>query len=590
MASDDDQTFVLEVQYFMRLHKVEAYELARQADIARDVVLELVMRDKAPAHAARKKLRAAMKRIAERSAAPARPARPPNVARGAAGGTADRSVEPAPPAVVFTHLTGIKPFEPGKNLSRADKAAMISRYTETFASYCRVNEDRMRIKAVVAYVDVAVKPALGVIPTKAAAQLRQRVFDGPFKLITYEAVVIDALEESVIKAADGSPRHHRVKFIFIGLATLLELFNHLIEAEPTLLRFLAGSNNKFTYDSPKFPEAVLRICRGDLPQLAREPVIRIDDDVTPDARSIDTLLAHFHSSCGRQPFVFFSGRYGDGKDLVNDYAVRTAWFFPPGTRHRDERFTGPADPAFERGKALCLRFLEELSMLGAPQLTASGAQPQVISGAGLIMSRRAVVFLPPFMNFAELITWVDDFIKRRLHETMGDIEPTECESVQDACFEQNRHAGGITLKDHEFSEQKYFERLLRGCVLHALVITDDGKPTLFSEHIRKIAWGIRSRKSELLRMTKGMKRVLTRDMGINARRRCNKVLQRWSADAYRETILHAWATKQLTGNVRDLWKPVVDDALKYIELVEHWPIFVRAIERLTPDQGEWWFP
>ena len=50
------------------------------------------------------------------------------------------------------------------------------------------------------------------------------------------------------------------------------------------------------------------------------------------------------------------------------------------------------------------------------------------------MSRVAISLLPPFMNFESFSSWVDDFVKRLLHEAIGDLDRTDLETVTNAKF------------------------------------------------------------------------------------------------------------------------------------------------------------
>ena len=54
---------------------------------------------------------------------------------------------------------------------------------------------------------------------------------------------------------------------------------------------------------------------------------------------------------------------------------------------------------------------------------ANRVSPQVISGAGLYMSHQAIHKLPPFMNLRNFVSWIDDHLKRRLHEAVGHLLP-----------------------------------------------------------------------------------------------------------------------------------------------------------------------
>ncbi len=108
-----------------------------------------------------------------------------------------------------------------------------------------------------------------------------------------------------------------------------------------MLKFLGSSDgNKFTYDAPKFVEAVIRIARGNIRILYTEEVIlRIDEDVTVYYKGIKALIHRYPGVMGK-PFHCFSGTYGKYDKYgnpaddhpKNNYAVRVHFFIDPATR------------------------------------------------------------------------------------------------------------------------------------------------------------------------------------------------------------------------------------------------------------------
>ncbi|MBI1925052.1 hypothetical protein HYR99_12490 [Candidatus Poribacteria bacterium] len=99
-------------------------------------------------------------------------------------------------------------------------------------------------------------------------------------------------------------------------------------------------------------------------------------------------------------------------------------------------------------------------------------QNQAISGAGLIISPKAISQIPPFANVAENIVWIDDMIKRLLHEGMRDIEYNPrniltIRSVRAATFEQDRHPDGISFRDIQWHRNTYLPRLVLGCLMQS---------------------------------------------------------------------------------------------------------------------------
>lgn len=512
-----------------------------------------------------------------------------------------------PKAVVFTHLSGLK-YDTNGGFQKI-RGKLVERYTHIFTSYLQCNIDRHRIAIVYSYFDWLLKIAMD--------EFRRNKDNDEGQM--WNSIRAKSDEEfhlrKVLEEAEGNARNaikstYPIKFYHIGLKQLVGLVNKLRDVEPELLSFLFGRiTGRFTYDSPKFVEAIIRLARGDMPYLARHPIIRIDDDAKPNPRSIDLIMEAYQNISKNLPFFFLSGQYGreDGvDDPVNDYAVRTAYFFPIGTRPGDPRFKDKSSVEFQRAWDHTNMLLSDLSFVGATQgeyfddhslnaVTILSTEechprpaPQVISGAGLIMSRRAIEFLPPFMNFNKLTMWVDDHLKRRLHEALGDIEPGDQESIIEARFEQNRHPEGIQKKDLEWAKNEYFERLLRGCLMQSLIEGGDGKSTVYSNHIHSIVAykDVLPRDAEEDPKTK---RLLLKEMSNITRERYENTLRCWSSKEFKGTILYEWASSYLSSSERkkELCREVIEDAWDYIRLVRRWPIFIRAISRLKQRPNKW---
>ena len=401
------------------------------------------------------------------------------------------------------------------------------------------------------------------------------------------------------------PKPHPPKFHFIGLSELVDLLNKLVEISPSMLHYLCGDKGVFTYDSPKFVEAVIRLARGDIPRLACHPIIRVDDDATVQAPAIDKLLNVFSGITQQYAVYFLSGRYGrsDGEyDPMNDHAVRVHWFYPPGTRAGDPRFHDAKDEAFVRGNKQSRMFLADMGELGAVEILEGqlsrhmrdwlkkhnvgeheNKEPQVISGAGLILSRRAIVFLPPFMNLQKLTVWVDDHLKRRLHETIGDVVTTSQESVKGAVLQQDRHPGGTSVEDAKRAESDYFDRLVRGCMLDALITGRARELTPYSQAIKDMAWY--KRNAIDAPAWEENKPAMRRLLEV----RYDQVLHCWMSPEFNHTLSYQWAkSKQTTHSHKtDLCEQVLRDAESYLNLLYRWPAFVRAIERLRPSDNDW---
>ena len=286
----------------------------------------------------------------------------------------------------------------------------------------------------------------------------------------------------------------------------------------------------------------------------------------------------------KEQVFFFSGVYGgaDKKvDPTNDFAVRTHWF----------------------DKRDCYKtFLADMAVLGAPQsdgfkkedcsvnlqkslsarkLTLSKrSSAQVISGAGLVVSRTAVSFLPPFMNFQTLTTWVDDFAKRLLHEEIDDMRYEEKESVKEARLQQHR-------PDQEPDKtEEYFKRLLRGCLLVALIRgrkhLNGRKRTPFADMVEKVVNYRIARKIP-------DRRALRNKMLLAAKKQCDLVLNCWSSDEFYERASYKWAMTRDPKFKKEVCRELVADAIGYLDLLLAWPIFVHTAEKLRFLHNDWLF-
>lgn len=516
-----------------------------------------------------------------------------------------------PSAVVFTHMGSLSRVDDPEDIESSD-------YKDFFKSYIECNREHKVVSIVYAYVDWAVRDwvrhnaceVFAIDPTKAA---EERVFVDILKRAEEEAI-----EESNV------PRDRHPEFIFVGIMELLHLLIYMNQVDPSLIALLGGEE-RFTYDSPKFVEAVIRIARGKIPHLSIHPVIRIDEDVKPNAASLEQLIDTYLQQSQKDTFFFFSGGYGmrDGEEdiadhYLNDYAVRTHWFFPPGTKSED-----PVPP---NTKEQIRRFLADFAELGATQFLDSEYSysdnlqqllederpkakkreaPQVISGAGLVMSTTAIRFLPPFMNMNHQITWIDDHIKRRLHEAIGDIKVNAVERVHDAKIKQDRHGKGVTLENIEEAD-RYFPNLVRGCIFIRLISNVDGTKTRYSELIQEIVkLGIDIDSEGPSKTALLIKEIMKPDIDMDseelstvlgelrdelmqqAKTRCEEVLESWKSLEFSGKRSYDWATRFTQEDINKFCKEMVKDAINYLKLVDKWPIFVRAIDRL-PFKGNRW--
>ncbi len=416
-------------------------------------------------------------------------------------------------AVVFTHFGSLKYRSGGKEFHE-----ILPVYEEIYKKIFGYYLQCPSISIVYIYIDWAFKQVVPRIGT-----IGKFVVDP--NLNNEEEELIDLLRG----AERGARAEHRTRnssqptpvFEFVGITKLLKILNDLVALNPDLTRYLCGPSGQFTYDSPKFVEAVIRLARGDTPHLARHPIIRVDEDAYVNDNSIKKLIYKYEELINIRRFFFFSGTYGteddyktedDTDDFINDYAVRTHWFVPPRVRGKGEPTSDKEElerqPLPPENKRAIQSFLADFDGIGARQLPDSrehhtedyssivwddvrsrrSERPstQVISGAGLIMSSRAVRFLPPFMNFENLTTWVDDHLKRRLHEALEDLSRKDTECVREAKFRQNRHPDGIGESDIEWAIGFYFDRLLRGCIFRRIITENSGKPSSYSKLVAEM--------------------------------------------------------------------------------------------------------
>lgn len=454
-------------------------------------------------------------------------------------------------AVIFTHFGSLRYFDPGTQ----DVNQSIEKYAETLERFMACNRDGPLISIIYIYLDWAVQKAILNLSEESGGKLQ---FAIDFGLIRQENMLKGILigAERMARLNLGLSPSDPPKVFYIGLNELGAVLDNLVYVEPRMPRFLCGSEGHFTYDSPKFVEAVIRLSRSDIPHLAGHPIIRVDEDAQINPHNIKLLLDQFIKISGQKPLFFFSGNYRRSNgiyDPINDYAVRTHWFFPPNTEPGDKRFADPDDDEFRRGIDLAETFLADLSVLGATQPTKhensrhlkqlidekklryppERSSPQAISGAGLIMARRNIDILPPFMNFEQMTSWIDDHLKRRLHEMLGDMAPMDAESISSAYFQQERDL---------IPPETYFQRLLRGCLFHSLITDQSGQATEYSKLVREIAWYKRTKLAD------DEIRKIGEQISKLAQERYDAVMYCWSSPEFQESPYRAsfeWAKKCL---------------------------------------------
>ena len=401
----------------------------------------------------------------------------------------------APKAIIFTHLP--IPKTEKSDVSIAGNAETLkNRITPYLKRYlmCR------NIALVYIYVDTGIRLTLQHL-AEDSDELRFSIEELDFEQNIRNCLKLSldmAIRDLIHDSNESFDNSESPKFQFIGLPHLLRLIHSLYRIDKNLIRDLAGQGRTFAYDSPKFIEAVIRLSRGSQQAHSHYPILRIDEDVIINAKSIKKLLEDAGKAMQSfNAYHFFSGSYGklDGRfDPINDYAIRLHWLVNRDTHELEDK-----------GR----HFLRDLGEFGATQLAANEPMSesmsdfvkknrndtisnrnsqQVISGAGLYMSRTAIRTLPPFMNFRSMTVWIDDHLKRRLHEVLGHIAADHLEQNSEAKFVQDRHPHphGITDSDIKWARSDYFHRLLSGCIVHSLVTSPNGEKRELANYVDEI--------------------------------------------------------------------------------------------------------
>jgi len=509
----------------------------------------------------------------------------------------------SPQAILFTHVG----LDYDKARAVREDITARQKFVEAHVPFFRACLECRNIAIVYIYVDAAIRHI----------RFQKSHFSIPDDAAALEESVVNSLKQARARAVAtlGAPRCSIPGFIFIGVGELVHLFNSLSQIDPVLLRRIAGAQGNYTYDSPKFVEAVIRIARGLEPHLAQHPVVRIDEDVLPNEEALGMILEAVHEKWrSLTKYFFFSGTYRGERDpdSLHEHAVRTHWLKP-------------------NSPEVCA-FLGDLGEIGAVQIVAAGGavmpggcattatgdvprsafgdrkaqqrrsqhvaarpSPQVISGAGLAMSISCILDLPPFL-ISKLVVWVDDHLKRRLHEQVGHIAPTARERILEARFLQERE-GTI-----EFARRSYFERLFRGCLMHALIVDELGRQGPLAGHVELAVKGQLRRAShgarEKLIGRSYRSQALITGCSATVDARGAEILDHWrgTKSAYGNDLLAIWADEQLAAPSQGgppAWRSIRDsvakDAYDYLVLVTEWSDYVRAIERLRYSHAAWLF-
>ncbi len=399
----------------------------------------------------------------------------------------------------------------------------------------------------------------------------------PFKALTIERSMREILEAAARAERIGG----KVQIVGIEeLVPTLAYFQDIAQdSDQPLNNLLLGGGQSTYYDSPKMIEAFIRLARG-LHSETEEVILRVDEDVTVNPKGIDALIDY----CGKlsygneqDEYCFLSGNYccHDPEDLLNDYAVRTHHFASVGTN----KFN-PRDHNYKIAK----RWLDSIAEIGADPYN------QVISGAGLNMSPQSVMMLPPFANAGSPIIWIDDHLKRLLHEALGHFNPLEQLSSPkdvssyrccgDASFEQDRYDDNIQQGDIDWAVTQYFPRLVRGIVMDNLI------------------WDRRSNQAGVYTgfvagVISGQKVPGEKALGAHLVGKANCVLddicKRWSDSVYEGYPLYYYGDKLLPDQKANLIDEVVDTFHCYLQLLRIWPGFALLWRHMLPSnrQNDW---
>jgi len=483
-------------------------------------------------------------------------------------------------AVVFTH---VNPRDEDLR-SRDTESAFVRKQAARFTAYL----DCPNVGLVYVYVSSGIEM---LVESMAAGTPMTVALMAKSEQCT--TLVRRALDVAVGRERVTSPR-----FLFLDLPKVSPLLQLLQEISPNLIRNLAGWKPhltsagvevpQFSYDSPKFFEAVIRVVRGVDCTLARHPVVRIDADVLVNKEAIQLILDEYErATSDHDRFFFYSGCYrgpasrSGSKDDLNSHAVRTTGFFDNLARSANKILpTSLTD--------VNRRFLGDLAEIGAQQVSDGNRSAQVISGAGLVMSLRAILLLPPFMNAGCGIVWIDDHLKRQLHEVIGDLPSTSLERLDEATFVQDRHGSqGITPRQRDFANGEYLERLIRGCMMDAIVRGDRNQsgPGPLSEVIEK---SIRKGRASLSVQAKAS---LKKKMENEARKRGEAAAKLWKTNNYSDPPIRRWPdpSKISSMNLTSLVDSTVTAGLNYVDLFFSWRSYVDAFLRLKRADSNWLF-
>lgn len=270
-----------------------------------------------------------------------------------------------------------------------------------------------------------------------------------------------------------------------------------------LQKFLLDSKGKGGYDTPKIAAALIQLAR--LPYSRDEIFIRLDDDVKPNEIGLLKLKEKYFSllHAGKPKMFCISWNYeaaapqmavdpfgGPDYDALfryfaNAFSIRTTYFTPSCKCNLDSdlkiNFQSEPEEAVTLD-LLSLKYFIDLFKLGH---WGSDLVSDPISGAGLCFSPESLKELPPWCNADELITWIDDMVRRDLmslyYQDGFDVAVGLLVKESGRGFIQHRNnPEEFNVKNVKWSVENYLDRLLMGCIL-AFAVNPGRYDTEYSE-------------------------------------------------------------------------------------------------------------
>lgn len=468
---------------------------------------------------------------------------------------------------------------------------------------------------------------------------------------------------------------------FVTCADLFQIVNNIRGERPgraatRLRRFLTGSKSgraaSSRYDTSKVVEAIVRLRQVG----SGIPVFRIDWDALFNDETIDSKLRfaiktvvdnysdlHNHSSV--YSFVTSGSYVVKNRDArpterpVESWLTAYATRVMPALLATDELLdsVGPlAEDTLQASyRANLVKDFYGLDDLGtdimknddddrpARGITCFGSNPlkAVISGALLGLSDGAILDLPPFSNFRQNVSWIDDHLKYALHRELQHFsqEPTykegrkitarvvEAEVLKSRPSAQN--VGFYTLGN-------YLPTLLFGTVMDAWIQPDP------RANVANLTAEQRRRRAEILPpgpfpqalaeslrtgiLTKKQVRELESQLKEKAMKRIACVAEQWSELVIdgQKSIAALWVThsciQRIPGmdaiseemDLKDDWigwglfidpsparrdklknlnpallrglEMLIEDTINYVKWTLDWPTFMRAVRAIPPGE------